>query len=185
MIFCKLFLRECSSHHYDECSHEYDEIQEQGIVLYIVGIEGYFFFEGIFFPTVDLCHTTDTWLDREDLVVVLLIGIDFSRLMWTWSDERHVSDEDIDELREFIEGESFEYFSYAHLPRIIRDFIEWTFTGIIFFLQGFFVLEGCILSWLHSIGILHTIFPVHISELIEEKLLPIVPDTTIAKEYRT
>jgi hypothetical protein len=87
MIFCKLFLRECSSHHYDECPHEYDEIKEKGIMFYIVCIERYLFFESIFFATIDLCHATDTWLDREDLVVALLISIDFSRLMRTWPDE--------------------------------------------------------------------------------------------------
>jgi hypothetical protein len=52
-----------------------------------VTIEEDLIFEGIFFSAIDLRHTSDSRLYRENLCILLIIEIDFSWLMRTRSDE--------------------------------------------------------------------------------------------------
>jgi hypothetical protein len=154
-------------------------------VLDIVPIESDLFVERIMISPIYLCHTRDTWTDREELMIGLSIELDFARLMWTRSYEWHIPLEDIPELWELIEGESLDESSPYHPTGIIADLVEWTITTIALLTQSILVLESLIVSILDSIGILHTVLPVHVSELVEKKLRSTESDTPISKYHWT
>jgi hypothetical protein len=56
-------------------------------MLYIIYVISHFIFEAIFFSTKNLRHTGNPWFYSEDLMVMLIIELDFSWLMGTRSDE--------------------------------------------------------------------------------------------------
>ena len=62
------------------------------------------------------------------------------------------------------------------------NLIEWTISGIIFFLQRFFIFESFISVTFYTIGILDGVSPIHISEFIEVKYLSILSDSSILKK---
>ncbi len=103
--------------------------------------------------------------------------------MRSGSDERHITSEDIEELREFIEGESLEDFSDIHSPWIISDLVERSVPSIVGFFEMLFILECTIFIFLHAIGILDTIFPVHIAELVEKEFFSSESYTAVFEEY--
>ena len=93
-------------------------------MLDIINIEFYLIFEAILIASMDLRHTCDTGLDRQDLILIFFVLFDFSRLVRARSDKRHISDEDIPELWKFIDREFLDYFSDFCDAWIILDFIE-------------------------------------------------------------
>ena len=69
----------------------------------IVSVEGNFLFEAIGLSAVYLSHSCDTRFDDEHLFILFIIEVYFSRLMRSWSYERHFSHENIVELGNLIE----------------------------------------------------------------------------------
>lgn len=88
-LICNLFFPD-AFYHDDECPHEYDDIEKDGIILDIVSIEEDLIFEGIALPTIYLCHACDPGLHREYLSICFVIEVDLARLMRTRSYERHI-----------------------------------------------------------------------------------------------
>jgi hypothetical protein len=151
-------------------------------VFDIVAIAYDFFFPGVLVSAIDLCHTSDTWLHRENLVIGFSILFDFTRLMWARSDEGHISPEHIPELRELVEWEPFDELTESHLPWIVLDFVEWSISSIVFGFEFFFVDESLIVLLIDAVGIFHWIFPVHISELVEFKYFSIFSYSPIPED---
>ena len=84
---------------------------------------------------------------------------------------------------ELIQREFFYDSSESPLARVIGYLIEWVILSIVFFLEFLLISEGSIIVSVDSIGILDTVLPVHISELIECEYLPTLSDTPIRKKY--
>ena len=102
--------------------------------------------------------------------MMFFIRFYFARLMRARSYERHISYEDIIELREFVERELLYDAADASFTRIVRYLIEGSFTTILSFFEFFLISERTILSCCYSIAIFHRVFPVHVAEFIEKKL---------------
>ena len=154
-------------------------------MLDIVAIIGNLIFERVLLSPIDLCHTSNPWLDRQYLIVVLFIRFDFSRLMRARSYERHISYEDVIELREFVDRELLYDASDTSLARVIRDLIERSLATILSFFELFLVLERAILSCCYSIAIFHRVFPVHVAEFIEKKLFSRIASSSVLVYDRT
>jgi hypothetical protein len=135
----KSILPKCPQNNHPYSFRNNEKIKEDGVVFYIVYIIGYFFLEAIFLSSRYLCHSSDTWLHSEELMMIFIIESYFSRLMWSGSDERHISYQDIPELRELIERELLEDCSYMSFSRIIGYLIEGTISSIFSFFQFFFI----------------------------------------------
>lgn len=150
-------------------------------MLDIVAVSHHFFFPRVLVTTVDLCHTSNAWFHGENLMICLLVVLDFTRLVWTRSDERHISPKDVPELRELIERETFDELAESHFTRIVVYLVEGTISRIVFCLEFLFILESGIVLCTHAIGVFHTVLPVHIAELVEEKYLPVFSDSSIPK----
>jgi hypothetical protein len=146
-------------------------------VLDVVGIECDLFSECIFVSSIYLRHTSYTWFDREYLLVRLIIEIDLTRLMGSWADQRHISAEHIVELWELIDRESFDESSEPHFSWVICYLVERSLTSIALLDEISLILHGIIIDPVFFLG---TVSPVHISELVEGKYLPILSDTPIA-----
>lgn len=164
LLIFSSFSMKCSLENNYKRSQEDGDIQEKGIVLDIVGIISHFIFESILLSPVDLCHAGHSWFYDEYLILIFFIECDFPRLMRTWSDERHVTEEDVPQLREFIDGEFLDPGSYLSFSWIICYLIEWSLSGVSDFLETFFILECTIVLFIDSVGFFDTIFPVHIPE---------------------
>jgi hypothetical protein len=150
-------------------------------VLDIVGIQGDLFSECILISTIDLSHTSDARLDRENLLVRLIVELDLTRLMWAWSYEWHISPEYIPELREFIDRESLYDTTEPHSTWIILYLVERSYASIIFFFEFFLIDHGIIWDPIFFLG---AVLPVHISELVQGKYLSILSDPSIAIDDR-
>ena len=72
----------------NENSSQYDrDIQKDGVVFDIVGIESHLFIKSVFISSVDLSHTSNARFDREYLPITLIVETNFSWLMRTRSHE--------------------------------------------------------------------------------------------------
>lgn len=124
-------LLEWSFYDHEDCAEKYSNIKWEGIMLDIVGIQSNFFFESIFFPTIYLCHSCDSWFYREYLFITLIIEVYLSRLMGSWTYHGHVSQKNIEKLWEFIKRKFFDETHISESSGIIDNLVKWSLSGIL------------------------------------------------------
>ena len=81
--------------------------------------------------TVRLGHSGDTWFECEHLPMPFVVEFYLARLMWSWSYETHIPNEDIPELWKFVNRVFFDESADTRLSGIVLDFIERTISSIV------------------------------------------------------
>lgn len=117
----------------------------------------------------------------------LIILLNFPWLMWSWTDDTHITNQDIQELGEFIDREAFNDPSDSHFSRIILgDLVDRSGTGILVCLDEFFLkLECIVFIRFDTVRIFDAVFPVHVAEFIECERLSILPYPLILENNRS
>src|SRR5215468_1738663 len=88
-----------------------------------------------FAPAADLPETRNPGLDRESASMGGRVLDDFAGDRWPRSDQRHVADEDVEELGQFVQGEFAQPFSDASDAWIVLQFESDPFPVAVLFQQ--------------------------------------------------
>lgn len=122
-----------------ECEEEDFCIQKETPIFDIEEVELDFSIKRICITTIHLCHACDTWFDGENLSLLFRILIYLSRKMRSWAYKAHISLNDIDNLRKFINRPTTNPLTKFCNARIIFFLEKWTVLSLVLELRFHFL----------------------------------------------
>lgn len=159
---------------------EYDlDIEQETPILDVEDIQADFLVERILMPSVSLRHSRDSRLEGEDPLLMILVEVDLSRLMRPRSDERHLSSQHIEELRELVDGVLLDEGPDDRLPRVVSDLVERSLPYALLLDEITLIPKRGILFRLHSIRLFRAVFPFHVSEFVQVEKRSVLPHSLI------